>query len=115
MTIGTVLLSLLGLFILTLSTWVTYLAAMNFDRVRKEVGVSKVAEIFAMIMLGPGILMDVLLNLFVGTLLFVQIPKEWLFTGRMKRNKDRTDWRGKLARGICKDLLDPFDPDCKHC
>jgi len=42
-------------------------------------------------------------------------PREWLVTDRLTRLHDRSDWRGRLARWICINLLDYFDPSGRHC
>lgn len=58
---------------------------------------------------------DVLFNATYGTLFFLEPPREWLFTARVSRWNDTDGWRGKLARWFCENLLDPADPDGRHC
>jgi len=58
---------------------------------------------------------DVAFNVVYGSVMFLEPPKEWLFTERVSRWNDTDGWRGKLARWLCENLLDPADPDGKHC
>ena len=94
-------------------TWVYYLAMMVLKRHHKNLsGGSKFLGYQA---LAVGLALDVLLNIFVATIIFLDPPREWLFTNRLKRCKHRTDFRGKLARLFCEKMLDPFDPSGTHC
>ncbi len=65
------------------------------------------------------ILADTLFNIFIGTFLFMELPREALFTARLERMLDIYQpvvrWRFKVAKYICSNLLDPFDPDGRHC
>jgi hypothetical protein len=58
--------------------------------------------------------MDVLFNIFIATLLFLDLPREWTFTERLERYKAEGGWRAGLARWICSNLLDPFQVG-GHC
>lgn len=62
-----------------------------------------------------GYLLDVLWNCTLGSLLFLEAPwavgghpLKWTFTRRLRRHKDKQDWRGKQAR-FWASLLNPFD------
>jgi len=59
-------------------------------------------------------IIDVLFNYFVGSFLFLEFPKEHLFTTRLQRHKNNfvnDDYRN-FANYIC-DLLHRHDPN--HC
>lgn len=56
---------------------------------------------------------DILLNVFLFSLLFWDIPREKTITGRMKRYLAGSGWRYKVADWVCKNMLEPID--CKHC
>jgi len=57
-----------------------------------------------------GIILDVILNVIVGSLLFKELPREFLFTARL----DRQGRNGsKIAQWICRFILNPFDEG--HC
>ena len=93
-------------------TWLLYLAVMSLKRERTNL--SRTAVYLAMPILVLGYVMDAVFNLTVGTVLFLEIPKEVLFTSRCNRWIPSKTWRGKVARWFCRNLLDPFD-NGKHC
>jgi len=100
-------------------TWVFYLAVMHLkeerDRLKKlNKDFTLWQKLWAIPILILGLFIDVFLNATVGTIIFIEPPKEWLFTGRVSRWNDTGGWRGKLARGICNHLLDPFEKG-GHC
>jgi hypothetical protein len=101
-------------FILFFILWIFYLAVMNLKR--NELEISKYAKPLALMILYLGVLLDFIFNVVVGTLIFLQIPRNWLFTGRLERNLERKEgWRYSLAKWFCQNYLDPFDPDGSHC
>lgn len=100
-------------------TWIFYLAVMHLkeerDRLKaegKEFTTSQ--KIFGYPIIFIGLIVDVFLNMTAGTILFIEIPKEILFTGRVSRWNDTGGWRGDLARWFCSTLLDPFEKG-GHC
>ena len=99
----------IGLFYITL---IFYLAVMSLARHEKY-------NLFQKIIFYPivviGLVVDVLFQISVGTVLFLEEPKDWLFTARLIRHVKKDNWRGKLARFMCKNLLDLFDPSGSHC
>lgn len=101
-------------------TWVFYVAIMGlkFTRDRHRARGRKIPPPFK-VMAYPALflflLADVAFNVVYGSLLFLEPPKEWLFTSRVSRWNDTDGWRGKLARWLCENLLDPADPDGRHC
>lgn len=65
---------------------------------------------------GIGFIVDVFANVFLATLLFLEFPKEWLFTTRLTRyHKYVGGYKYDAANFICQNLLDPFDPSGDHC
>lgn len=58
--------------------------------------------------------MDVLFNITIGAVLFLEYPKQWTFSQRVGSYKKRADWRAPLASWICANLLDPFEAG-GHC
>jgi len=61
-----------------------------------------------------GFCLDVLVNVVIGTLLGMELPKEWLFTARLKRWRYQEEgWRETLAVWLCEKGLNPIDP--YHC
>lgn len=101
-------------YVVWFTTWTLYLAVMNLkmerDRLKLEGKDFTIEQkIFGYPMLLIGLCMDVVMNFFVGTILFLEIPKEMLLTTRCQRHMKDDTKRGKMARWICKHFLDPFE------
>jgi hypothetical protein len=97
-------------------TWLFYLAVMALMPHRHNL--HPIAKAHAYVLLGIGLALDALLNLVVGTLLFLDPPREWLLTLRLMRylrNVHERAWRRDLAEWLCDHLLDQFDPNGTHC
>lgn len=103
-------------FSLVPATWVQYLAIMSLSRAREAGTLTPGAELLGKAVLCVGYLSDFLLNTMVGTVLFLELPKEWLLSPRVARlQRDGTGYRKTVATWVCKNLLDPFDPSGCHC
>jgi hypothetical protein len=59
-----------------------------------------------------GLVLDVAFNLTFGTVMYVEIPRELLFTARCRRHKRGDGWRKNLAEWFCHNL-NAFYPG--HC
>lgn len=103
----------IGLYILLYVTWIHYLAIMNLSRNQRKL--MPFAKFWAYNALAIGYPLDVLFNIFFGTIFFLELPKELLFTARCDRHLNDKDWRGRNARFFCQNMLDPFDPKGTHC
>lgn len=105
--------AVVGIYVLGLSTWLYYLAITNLIKHRKQL--SGFAKFNGYILVLVGLILDVSVNWIIGTIVFVEIPREFLFTERLQRHKKRpvSSWRHKLANWLCNNLLNPFDPG--HC
>ncbi len=53
------------------------------------------------------VLADVLYNVFVGTILFRELPREWVFTQRVQRHYNR----GSNHAGLLAKILNNVDPN----
>jgi hypothetical protein len=122
--------------------WIFYLAIMNLKRVKDskdESGKSqlgKLALTFGTPLLIVGYVLDMLVTLFIGTLVFLDLPKELTLTARLARyikvdndalaalaitnttNHIAIEYtptiRGKWALWFCVEFLDKFDSIGKH-
>lgn len=105
---------MLGLvYYMFVTTYLYYLAIMNL-RAHKD-SISFSVKVFAIPIIVPGLLFDAALNIFVATVLFLDLPKEFLFTARLQRYRSEIDgWRKEIATFFCERLLNPFDIK-KHC
>ena len=109
------LLSIVGIsFFVMFFTWAAYLSVMNLMENQKKLTLA--AKCFAYPLALLGVLMDVMLNLTVGTVLFLELPHEFMFTARLQRQIETGKiWRAKIAHWLCANLLDPFDSRGYHC
>lgn len=95
--------------------WLLYLAIMSLYRAYKNGTLSLVSKVLGYPILAIGLVFDVLANITIFSLVFLELPKEWLVTDRLKKHIKTASWRGKLAGFICHHLLSPFDPTGDHC
>lgn len=59
---------------------------------------------------------DFIMQITLFTIFFLEIPRDWFVTGRLRRYiKSGKGWRKRFAEYLCKHLLDPFDPTGAHC
>lgn len=108
-----ILYSILFIYLFMGFTWFWYLAVMHLKHNKDKINSS--AKFFGYPWILFAYITDVLFNWIVGTILFIEIPKEFLFTARVSRHIKNSGWRYRLAVFFCKNLLDPFDPSGKHC
>lgn len=114
MTTKTLILSLYGAGALY-ALWLFYLAVMNLKRARNDGTLTKVAYVMGLPMLILGLALDCLVNLTVMTVLFLELPRETLVTGRLQRHaRNGTGWRQKLAIWFAVHTTDAFDPSGPH-
>lgn len=110
------LIVLLFLLLLVPFTWLQYLAIMTLSRARDAGTLPGPAATIGTAILCIGYLCDFLLNVLVGTILFLELPREWLLSPRVARlQKGDAGYRQTVAAWICVNLLDPFDPSGCHC
>lgn len=96
-------------------TWVYYLAMCSLKRANDADKIPQILRPLCYVLLGGFLLADAFFNVTVGTIFFLQLPRQWLFTARCKENKQRWDWRGRQADFWCANMLNPFDPSGRHC
>jgi hypothetical protein len=99
------------------ATWSLYLALCPLKCARDQGRLTPAAKVFGYPLLAVFMVLDVTYNLTVGTLTFLELPHELLFTSRLQRHlkDDPATWRYKVADWLCTNLLDPFDPSGSHC
>lgn len=94
-------------------TFLFYTSVMSLRLAKKENKLTGAAKFFGYQILFVGLIVDVIFNVVIGTISFLELPKEALFTGRCERWLTSETWRGKVARWYCSQLLNPFDQG--HC
>ena len=93
--------------------WLQYLAVMNLKENRSKLTIT--AKLWAYPMLLIGMLSDVIFNVVIGTIVYIELPGELLFTTRCELHLNEPGWRGKVARWFCRNFMDPYDPQGSHC
>ena len=86
--------------------------ALSYARNLRDKGTefSKVVIVPLFIFLGIGVVADFIFNAIIGTVMFRHLPKEWLFTQRIKRNLNHeSDWRKRKAQ-VWAIRLNKIDP-----
>lgn len=95
--------------------WFFYLAVMNLKRAKDAGTISKPALYLGYPLLIIGLVIDLLCNIFVMTIILLELPKETLVTARVSRHRKLGGWRGDISRWFCENLLNTFDPSGIHC
>lgn len=96
-------------------TWIVFLAMMALKRSQMAGKLTIYTKVLGYPWLAAFILLDFLFNMTMGSLMFADPPREFLFTSRLNRYLRGVSWRKTLAFGICSVLLDQFDPEGYHC
>ena len=100
-------------------TWQFFLSIMALKSARDNGKLTKTSEVLAMPLLVVGWLLDFSLNM-ATTLIFLDLPQEWLLTIRCDRYLSIANpsglnrYRQRVARALCQNLLDPFQSG-GHC
>ena len=100
---------------LPLFVHMSYVYTMGVKKARGEGNLSKPVLFFIVPTLAVMLPFYVLLNIVVGSIIFLELPRTYQFTARCQRHMHDDTWRGAQARWWCKHFLDPYDPAGKHC
>lgn len=95
--------------------YVFYLACMSLVRGHQAGTLTLASKLLGYPIIAAGLAIDVFMNAFVFTIIFLERPREWLVTDRLKRHIKQHTLRAKLARFLCNEILSPFDPSGDHC
>jgi protein-S-isoprenylcysteine O-methyltransferase Ste14 len=102
-------------FVLVYVTWLFYIAVMSLKRAKDAGTIPRFALVIGYPALFMGLIFDLLCTLTVGTVLFLDLPRELTLTARLKRyDALKTGFRYRITRWLADNLLDPFDPSGKH-
>jgi hypothetical protein len=108
----TIALYLAAGYLLALSTWTFYLAAMSL--IEHRATLHPIAKANAYVVIALGLALDLAWNL-VSSVLLLDLPRELLFTTKLKRLKAGGGRRGAVAAWVCEHALNQFDPKGRHC
>jgi hypothetical protein len=103
-------LTLLGL---TYGLYVFYAAVMNLQRVRDMGLLTPMAKVLAYPTLVIGLILDLLVNIFVFSIVLLELPKELTVTARLRRHQSSKGWRLMVVKFL-EPILDPLDPSGDH-
>jgi hypothetical protein len=92
--------------------WIYFLAIMDLKKARNAGTLTNTSQKLGYIALLIGYLLDFIFNI-TSSILFLEPPRELLFTARVSRHISEPGYRGTLARWACSNLLEPFDKG--HC
>lgn len=99
---------------ITYGLFVFYAAVMNIKRVRDAGNLTKLGLAFGYPTLVIGLVLDLLVNVFVMTIILLEVPQELTVTSRLKRhNRESTGWRLAVVK-FFEPVLDPLDPSGDH-
>lgn len=94
--------------------FIMYIVSMGIIRTHKEGNLNPILWGLCLPFVAIGLLLDFINNMIIFTLLFLELPKELLVTSRLKRHAVQQTFRGKLARWIGNNILNPFDHTGDH-
>lgn len=91
-----------------------YVASMGVIRAKSEGKLNTTLWIMCVPFVLFALLVDFLNNVFVFSLIFWELPKEYTVTARLKKHVNKDTKRGKLARWFGLELLNAFDCTGNH-
>jgi hypothetical protein len=90
-----------------------YWAIMNLARVRKlpNIGLSKLASAIGTYFLLRGYFLDIVANVFWGSIILLELPREWTVTARVNRHtrEGATGFRTDICNSLQQNILRWFD------
>ena len=95
--------------------WGLYVLIMGLYRAKLAGRLNQYMRWMAAPYLVIGLCVDFVANVTIFTIVFAELPREWLVTQRLTRHMQGSGWRYRVARAICTKLLDVFDPTGMHC
>lgn len=99
---------------ITYGLYVFYAAVMNIKRVRDIGKLTTLGKVFGYPTLVIGLVLDLLVNVFVMSIILLEPPLEWTVTSRLKRHHKESDgWRLAVVK-FFEPVLDPLDPSGDH-
>lgn len=112
----TAVLSALSLFAAIFALWVFYAAMMRLKQVRDAGKLTLAMKVFGYPALAVGLLLDLFVNVIVGSVVFWERPQEWTLSTRLWRlsNGQEAGWRQRMALALRVSLLDAIDPEGAH-
>jgi hypothetical protein len=96
--------------------WALFVFTMGCYRAKISGRLKGLNLVFAFPIVVLAAAVDVVSNLLIAPIVFLDAPKELLVTSRLKRYMAGPDcWRKSIADYVCESVLDIFDPTGDHC
>ena len=111
--INNILIYLASSLAITYGLYVFYCAVMNIKRVRDMDKLTTLGKVFGYPTLIIGLILDLLVNVFVMSIILIEAPRELTVTSRLKRHQASTGWRLAVVK-FFEPVLDPLDPSGDH-
>ena len=95
--------------------WVMFVCIMRLQMLRDAGTLTLGQKLLGYPTLAVGLLLDLLINVVVCTVLFVELPREFTVSARLWRHSNQVrGWRKRLALALRSQLLDSADPRGYH-
>jgi len=95
--------------------WIIFAAVMRLKQVRDAGKLTPAMKVFGYPALALGLVVDFVVNVIFGTLVFLQPPREMTLSSRLwKLSNGDEGWRKDWATWIRVQLLDSLDPAGIH-
>ena len=95
--------------------WVLFLATMNLAQSKAEGKLKGFALWAGYTVLAVGLLVDLVVQITVATVLWLELPREWTVSGRVERLcREGHGYRLTMAMWFRRVLLAPFDRSGGH-
>jgi uncharacterized membrane protein len=99
----------------TIGLWCHFAAVMRLKMLRDAGTLTTAEKVFGYYVAVRGLLIDFVYQVIVGSILFLELPREGTLSTRLWRLSTRgTGWRQRLALAIRTQLLDSVDPAGVH-
>lgn len=95
--------------------WIMYVCVMRLQMMRDARTLTTGQKIFGYPTLIVGLILDLVINIIICSIVFLEVPKEFTVSARLWRHSESgSGWRKSLAKLIRVQLLDSVDPDGIH-
>lgn len=96
--------------------WALYVYMMGVYRAFLSGRLKGLNLVMSSPILAVAFVVDFLMQITVFSVVFLELPRHWLVTNRLRAYMAGPDgWRKRWANHLCHYLLDPFDPTGAHC
>jgi hypothetical protein len=95
--------------------WIFFVAAMRLKQVRDAGKLTTAMKAFGYPAIAIGLLIDLLVNVVLGSAVFLELPREYTLSARLWRHStEGAGYRQKVALWLRVNLLDAIDPSGIH-